>query len=153
MDEKLVERVLTEEDDNRTVTKKVSDKLARFSLAAVAELIFDVYYRNFRQMVENPFEVGCMCLAVGYLVALVSYPLAWLAGSNALSFWHVLSPAGSSFGEKEIVTELVGSDGYILLSLLLDGSLWLLPGLVHIVGLLLSLVGAVLLVLWAAFRR
>lgn len=150
MDERLVERVVTEEGHDGE-GKDGCDDERRHPLHPVRWV--SVYRRDLEQTIAYPFETGCVSIIVGGLLALASYPVARMMGPDALAVWHVFSPAGSSFGDVATVTALMGPDQKLLMSVFRDGNLWLLPGLVHVSGLFTPLVGVVLLVLWATFRR
>ncbi len=84
------------------------------------------------------------------MAALGGSIVAQYIGGDVLVAWHIFSPLGNSFGEFRWLSPMLGEET-ILVSVVLHDQFWVLPGLIHAIGLLLCGVG-IGLVLWAALR-
>lgn len=112
--------------------------------------LLDVVRDDLEHAVTYPFNVGYVWIALGAVAALGGSIVAQHSGGDVLTAWHIFSPLGNSFGEFGQLSPMLGKET-ILVSVVLYGQFWVLPGLIHAIGLLLCGVG-IGLILWAAVR-
>ncbi|WP_114578801.1 hypothetical protein [Saliphagus sp. LR7] len=112
--------------------------------------LLDGVRNDLEYAITYPFSVGYIWIVLGGVAALGGSIVAQYSGGDVLTAWHIFSPLGSSFGEFGRLSGMLGEET-LLVSVVLDGQFWVLPGIVHAIGLLLCGVG-IGLVLWATLR-